>query len=202
MLIKIKTGLFAGLAILAVAGLMAGFAWITRPKPVSIEMDSPVAVEAKALVKRMYLLEGNIICVPGTSADVLAKVMVDSSDYNTTSLDRDNIERVYGKQALAHAGLLTSKQAYYASRDLPAPTTSNPGLGPTLRPTAKPVYLCSPEPENRLDELMHYLSVSQAQDGRVFVRYDYGGGELEATERLIDREWKITSIKLIKWHGP
>jgi hypothetical protein len=149
----------------------------------------------------MYFLEENLNCVAGTTIDVLAEVLVDSSDYHASSFDRDKIEKVYGKQALTHAGLLTSKQAHYLSRDLPESTMSNPGSGPSLRPTAKPVYLCNTNPETILDELIHYVSVGQGRDGRVIVTYDYGGGRYEAITRMIDGKWKITSVKLINWYG-
>jgi hypothetical protein len=198
---KGKILLFAGIAILTVAGFMVGFVWTTRLKPVNIDMDSPVAFEVKSAVKQMYFLEGNISCVPGTSVDVLADVMVDSSDYHATSYEQGQIEKVYGKQALTHAGLLTSKQAYYLSRDLPAPTISNPGSGPTPRPTATPVYLCSTNPETMIDELIGYVSIAQGQDGRVIVTYDYVGGRNEAITRLINGKWKVTSVKMIKRYG-
>jgi len=45
---KVKTWLFAGLAVLA--GFIAGFTWITRPEPVDLDMNTPVAIEAKSIV--------------------------------------------------------------------------------------------------------------------------------------------------------
>lgn len=198
---KVKLSMFIALAILAFAGFTAGLSWIIRPKPLIIGMDTQVAVEAMSIVKRMYSLEGNISCIPGTTVDVLAEVMVDSPDFHATSYDKNLIEKVYGKQALAHAGLLTSKQALYLSRDLPAPTVSNPGTDPTLRPTARPTYLCSPDPESKLDELLHFVSVAQVQDGDLIVTYDYTSGRYEAIIRVIDGKWKITSVKMIKFYG-
>ena len=198
---KVKFWLLAGITILTATGFMAGLAWTIRQKPVPIDMDSFVAMDVKSLVKQMYFLEENLFCVPGTTVDVLAEAMVDSFDYHTSSYERDVIEKVYGKPALTHAGLLTSRQAYFLSRDLPASPLPNPGSGPTLIPTAKPVYLCSTNLETRLDELIHYVSVVQGRDGKVIVTYDYGGGRYEAITRMINSKWKVTSVKMIRWYG-
>jgi hypothetical protein len=198
---KVKTWLYAGFTILIVASLIAGFSWIFRPKPVTIEKDLPLAVEATSIVKRMYVLEGNITCVPGTTVDVLADVLIDSPDYQLTSYDKSMIEKVYGKQALTHAGLLTAKHAYYLARDLPVPTPTKPATGRIPRPTATPVYICSPDRESIVEEYFRYVSTEQWQDGHVTVTYDFTSGRYEAILRRFDGKWKITSVKMIKFYG-
>jgi hypothetical protein len=201
MIRKLKIWLLIGLTILVVAGLIAGFAWIFRPKPVIIEMNQPVAVEAMSIVKWMYVLEGSIHCVPGTTVEVFRDVMADTSDYRATSYDKSSIEKVFGHQALTHAGLLTSKQADFLVLDLPVPAAPTPRTGPTLVPTAKPVYLCSSDPENVVDNYLRYISVVQWQEGHITVTYDFISGRYEAILRIIDGKWKITSVRMIKFYG-
>jgi hypothetical protein len=204
MIRKLKIWLLIGLTILVVAGSIAGYAWIFRPKPVTIDVNTPVAVEAISIVKRMYVLKGSINCVPGTTVEVFREIMADTSDYHATLYDKTSIEKVFGRKALSHAGFLTTTQADILVLDLPVPAAPNPGPGPTLRPTPKPVYICSPDPENSLDQYLRYVSVEQWQDGHVVVTYDYNSGasgRFEAILRTIDGKWKITSVKMIKFYG-
>jgi hypothetical protein len=201
---KVKTRLSIGLSILVAAGLIAGSVWIFRPKPVAIEMDTPVAVEAMSIVRRMYLLEGSIHCVPGTTVEVFAEIMADTSDYHATPNEKSAIEKVFGRKALTHAGFLTSRQADDLVLDLPVPPPPTPVEGPTLRPTPKGVYLCRPESENTVQEYLRFVSVGQWQDGHVVVTYDYlsgASGRFEAILRMIDGKWKITSVKMIEFYG-
>jgi hypothetical protein len=191
--------LFVGMAILVVAGLIAGFSWVTSQKPVSLDVNSQSAIEAKALIKRLSMLQWTISCGSGATVDMLGEVMVDSAEYKATASDKKLIERVYGKEALAHAGLLTSKKAYILSRDLPVPTPTYSGSGQTLAPTQKPVRYCGSASD--LDNFLKDATVSQGQDGHLIVDYDQGAGRYEAILRIIDGHWKITSIKMIKFYG-
>jgi hypothetical protein len=194
---KVKIGLSVGLLILAIADLI----WISMPQPAPLDMESPVAAEAKSVITQMFLLEHNITCVPGTTIDVLAEVMVDSSDYHASSTEKKAIERVYGKQALNHAGLLTSKQSYYLSRDIEIPVVPTPGTGPTPVPTKKPTYYCTPDFETSINQILFFKEISQGQDGRVIVSYSYVGNDFEAILRRTEDQLKISSIKLVKWYG-
>lgn len=179
------------LVILAI-GIVFVIRVANKPQPISLE--SQQALHAIAVIKRMHLLEGEIVCVPETLLDVLDEVMVDSPDYQKSAFDKTTIRRVYGNQAINKAGLLTARKAYYHQRRLPPVVTPPPGI----KPTAAPRGYCPPDRETRLEQNIHIISAAVGKDGRIIVQYSYYGSVIEAVLRRFNDRWLITSRKILQ----
>lgn len=162
-----------------------------KSQPISLK--SQQALNAIAVIKRMHLLEGEIVCVPETLLDVLDEVMVDSPDYQKSAFDKTTIRRVYGNQAIKKAGLLTARKAYYHQRRFPSVVTPPPGI----IPTAAPRGYCPPDRETRLEQNIHIISAAVGKDGRIIVQYSYYGSVIEAVLRQFNDRWLITSRKIL-----
>lgn len=183
---------FAGGAIL----LIAGFLIVTSIKaaPAEIDLSSSPAAAIKQALTQVYVLEDTILCVPGTNIDTLATILVDTGDYQPTMQELKTIARIFGLDGLTHAGLLTTKRAYYRNRLNPPKETPPPGLIPTQPPAMR----CSGPP---FQIELPIKSIALETADKAIVEYSYVNGEFEAILRKIDTEWKVAGIKLTHWYG-
>lgn len=174
--------------------LISGGAVVYWSKPRAIDLSAPTVTEYKSAISRMYQLQTELVCKPGTNVDVLDEILLDTSDYHPNLRDLNTIGKVYGIETAVNAGYLTSQKAYYLSRRSPSLTTPEPGI----MPTAAPIVYC-PDPSTPVH--IDFQKVVSGKGDRAAVQYDYGGGVFEAILRPVNGKWMITSVRLVRWHG-
>lgn len=166
--------------------------YLSKPRPA--DLAAPMVKEIQSVVTKMIQLQQDLVCQSGTDVSVLDEVLVDSSDYRPSFQDLSTIQKVYGLEAMTHAGYLTSQKAYYLSRRTITPANPDPGI----KPTAPPIYYC-PTPSAHID--IEFIYFGLRIGNRAVVQFDYSGGFYEAFLREVDSRWVVTSVKLLKWHG-
>lgn len=163
----------------------------------SIDLNSPLAQEAQTVVWKMILLKTELLCFPENDVSALSEVMIDSTDYHLTKYDKEVIERIYGKDALPSAGLLTATKAEIMYRRRTPPSdTSITGTG--MRPTIAPSYKCSSDYETHTQSMTQFLSVIQQDKNHLKVNYRWGSGEIEVNLTRMNDRWMVTSLKVIE----
>ena len=166
-----------------------------KPQPTKIDLNSSPALEIKEALTQMYVLEDTILCVHGTNIDILSNILIDSGDYQPTFQDLKTIVQVFGPDGLTHAGVLTTKKAYYQLRLNPPQVSPPPGVNPTQ----PPVMRCSGPP---FKIALSFKSIALETPDKAIVEYTYVIGDYEAIHRKINGRWMVAGVKLTHWYQP
>lgn len=158
-------------------------------------MNSSPALEIKDALTQMYVLEDTILCVPGTSIDILTTILMNTGDYQSSIQEIKTILQVYGLDGLTHAGLLTAKKAYYQLRLNPPQVSPPPGINPTQ----PPVMRCS-GPSFKI--ALSFESIALETIDKAIVEYAYENGDYETVLRKINDQWMVAGVKLTHWYQP
>jgi hypothetical protein len=167
---------------------------LIKPTPDEVDLSISPALEIKAALIQMYLVEDTIQCISTTDIDTLSEIMVDTSDYTPTFQELKTIVQIFGAEGLTHAGFLSTKQAYYLFRKHPIQVTPPPGMIPTSPPATR----CA-GPSIR--SAISFKTVSLETPEKAIVGYSYTNGDYEAILRWINGQWMVAGIKLIHWYG-
>ena len=168
---------------------------IDQPLPAEIDLKSSPALQIQEALTRMYLLEDTIQCIPVTDIDTLSAILVDTSDYTPTFQELKTIVQIFGAEGLTHAGLLTTKQAYYLMRKHSILVTPQPSM---MIPTSLPATRCA---GSSIRSVISFKSVALETSDKVIVGYSYWNGDYEAILRRFDGQWMVAGIKMIHWYG-